>query len=117
MPGEAEREAGLREIGGAAQTKETYREQRGLPWFETTARDVRYALRGLARNRGFTAAAVLSLGLGIGANTAIFSLFHTLMLRRLPVKDPQQLVLMYRTGGWGRGYASYPLYLQIPKPT
>src|ERR1017187_5496302 len=55
------------------------------------AQDVRYALRMMRRAPGFTAIALLSLGLGIGANTAIFGLIHTLMLRLLPVRDPQQL--------------------------
>jgi hypothetical protein len=58
----------------------------------TLTQDVRYALRTIGRAPGFTAIALLSLGLGIGANTAIFSLIHTLMLRPLPVRDPQQLV-------------------------
>jgi len=62
-----------------------------------------------------TFAAVLSLALGIGANTAIFSLFHTLMLRLLPVERPQELVSLYRTGGWGKGYVSYPLFQEIAK--
>ena len=78
-------------------------------------KDLRYALRGLGRNPGFTAAAVLSLALGIGANTAIFSMFHTLMLRALPVSHPEQLVTLYRTGAWGRGFSSYPLYQEIRK--
>ena len=54
--------------------------------------DLRYALRLMRRNPGFTAVAVLSLALGIGANTAIYSLFYTIMLRQLPVAHPEQLV-------------------------
>src|SRR5208283_419608 len=69
------RAAARREFGGVAQTAEVYRERRSLPWLDTAVRDLRYALRGLGRNPGFTAAAVLSLALGIGANTAIFSMY------------------------------------------
>jgi len=109
------RAAARREFGGVAQTAEVYRENRGLPWLDTAAKDIRYAARGLRRNPGFTAAAVLSLALGIGANTAIFSMYHALLLRMLPVSHPEQLVTLYRTGGWGRGFSSYPLYLEIRK--
>src|SRR5215472_14787799 len=98
--------AARREFGGVAHGKEAYRDERGLPWIETTAHDVRYALRGLCRSPGFAAAAVLSLALGIGANTAIFSLFHALLLRMLPVSHPEQLVNFYQTGGWMNGYSS-----------
>src|ERR1017187_7629347 len=111
----AARAAALREFGGVAQAKEEYRDRHGVPWLETAVRDLRYGLRGLRRTPGFTAAAVLSLALGIGANTAIFSLFHTLMLRMLPVERPQELVSLYRTGGWGKGTVSYPLFLEIAK--
>src|SRR5215831_10967198 len=103
MDANSARLAALRQFGGVTQTREAYRAQRGLPWLEIAAKDVRFALRGLRRNPGFTAAAVLSLALGIGANTAIFSLFHALMLRLLPVSRPQELVSLYRTGGWGKG--------------
>src|SRR5690349_16738631 len=105
--------AARREFGGVAQAMEDYRDRRGLPWLETLARDSRYALRGLAHNPGFTAAAVLSLALGIGANTAVFSLFHALMLRLLPVDRPAELVTLYKIGGWGIGTSSYPLYQEI----
>jgi predicted permease len=109
--------AARREFGGVAHAKESYREERGLPWLENLARDLRYAARLLRLNPGFTAAAVLSLALGIGASTAIFSLFHTLMLRMLPVRHPEELVSLYRTGAWGHGIASYPFYLQLSKRT
>jgi predicted permease len=109
------RAAALREFGGVCQAKEDYRDRRGVPWIETVWRDARYALRGLARSPGFAVAAILSLALGIGANTAIFSLFHSLMLRMLPVERPQELVSMFRTGGWSRGFVSYPLYQEIAK--
>ena len=107
--------AALREFGGVAQTKEDYRDRRGVPWLESAARDLRYGLRGLRRTPGFTIAAVLSLALGIGANTAIFSLFHTLMLRLLPVEKPQELVSLYQTGGWINGPMSYPLFQELAK--
>jgi predicted permease len=107
------RAAARREFGGVAHAKEAYRDQRGFPRLESFAKDVRYALRGLRRSPGFTAAAVVSLALGIGANTAIFSLFHTLMLRMLPVAHAEQLVAIHRTGGWGTGTVSLPLYREI----
>jgi len=113
----AARAAALREFGGVARAQEQYRERRGVPWLESLAKDTRYTLRGLRRNPGFTAAAVLSLALGIGANTAIFSMFHRLMLRMLPVARPEELVTLYRTGGWGTGNVSYPLYLEMRQRT
>jgi len=117
MDANSARLAALRQFGGVTQTRETWRDQRGLPWIEIAIKDIRFALRGLKRSPGFTAAAALSLALGIGANTAIFSLFHALMLRMLPVQHPHELVSLYRIGGWGKGHTSYPLYLEVAKRT
>ncbi len=113
MDARTAREAARREFGGIDPMKEAYREGLGIPRIEILAKDVRYAIRGLRRSPAFTIAAVLSLALGIGANTAIFSFLDRLMLRMLPVEKPEQLLSLYRTGGWGRGFASYPQYLEF----
>jgi predicted permease len=88
---QARREA-LLAFGGVEQVKEIYRAQRGLPVVETTLKDLRYGMRMLRRSPGFTAVAVLSIALGIGANVAIFSLIYALFLRWLPVPNPQDLM-------------------------
>jgi predicted permease len=80
------------DLGNVTFAAEEARGQWSWAWIENLARDLQYALRALRHNPGFTATAVLSLALGIGANTAIFSLIDALMLRWLPVRDPQQLV-------------------------
>src|SRR5712692_11235330 len=81
-----------RELGNLTRAAEEARAVWGWTWLEQLWRDVRYALRTMRHSPGFTATAVLSLALGIGANTAIFSLIDALMLRWLPVRDPRELV-------------------------
>jgi putative ABC transport system permease protein len=94
---EAHRAARLA-LGGATQVQEAHREARGLPFVEEYAQDIRYAVRGFRRQPGFTAIAVVTLALGIGANAAVFSLVHGVLVRPLPYQNPDALMSVARAG-------------------
>lgn len=109
-PAEARRKARL-EFGGLDQIKDECRDVRPVRWLEDVLQDLRYGLRVLATNWGFTIVAVLTLALGIGINTAIFSLVNGVLLRPLPYKDAGQLVFVAATDaerGANRNVMSYP---------
>jgi predicted permease len=93
------RAAARREFGGVDQVKETYRDQRGLPFLDMLSQDVRYGLRQLGRNRGFAAVAVTTLAFGIGATTAIFSVVDTILLRPLAFRDAGRLAVVHTVAG------------------
>lgn len=119
---EARRQAAV-EFGGVAQVQDEVRDAWFWRWLDDCGRDLKYAVRTLLRSPGFTATAVLSLALGIGVNAAIFSLFDQVLLRLLPVREPERLVLLEwkgtpLSGGWGSGNRmSYPLCRDLQEQT
>ncbi|MEO6568535.1 MAG: ABC transporter permease, partial [Opitutaceae bacterium] len=115
MSAEEARFAARRKFGGVEQVKEVAREQRGFLWIEQTKQDISHALRALVRNKSFTSVAVLTLALGIGVNTALFTVFNAVALRPLPLKDPGQLVDVKGIAdtGWRTSWFSYADYLDV----
>ena len=95
MSAQEARTRALREFGGVTQTKETYRMQQGLPFLDMTAMNVRYGLRQLRKSPAFSVTAILTLALGIGGMTAVFSVVEAVLLRPLPFKDSGQLISLH----------------------
>jgi len=109
MSAEEARYAARRDFGGVEQTKEAHREQRGLPFLDTLWQDLRFASRLFAKKPGFTAIAVVTLALGIGANTAIFTVVHSVLIQALPYPQADRLAVVWSIfGSEGRGPASGP---------
>src|SRR6201995_5739887 len=110
-PLEARRQAVIK-LGGIETTKEEYRDRRGIPAVENLIRNLRYALRTLRRSPGFTAVAVLTLALGIGATTAIFSIVYSTLFESMPYPKPEQLVMVWSSVNQRRNSVSAGDYIE-----
>jgi predicted permease len=114
-PREARRQA-LIKLGGVQQVKEKYRDRRSLPMLEMLWSDIRFGARVLWKSRGFTIVTVMTLALGIGGNTAIFSIVNGVLLNPLPFPQPEQLVALHESKpNFDKGSISYPNFLDWQK--
>ena len=118
MTAEGARREALLSFGGVEQTKERYRDQRGLPMIETTLQDLRFGVRMLRRSPGFSILAILCLTLGIGANAAVFSWVEGILFRPYPLVSHQERLVA--VGGTARGEArgtplSWPDFLDLQR--
>ena len=104
MTPEAARRDALLKLGGVEQTKESYRDQRGLPLLEVWIQDFRYGARKLRKSPGFTSIAILTMALGIGANTTIFSMVNALLLHPYRFRNLDSLVLVWENRGVDEGF-------------